>query len=239
MNPCYGPRFSCGACCGLSNLDLNREARDELLRQRRRALDARLPQGREGWRRYRQARESEEAEITRRNPELYVCPFFGPLLRSAGRYGCMIHPQETDDPRAQDVGFYGSSICLGYDCRNKERDSDGAYAAFAQSVAVDGHEYSRLMGDVRWFELWRRLGGGGRLPNAEFMTAFVALSRRRLQHTAGQAITSFESPWEGIDEEERWLRLLIGEAALEDGGPAGQADDEIRKCLEAAGLSIS
>jgi len=72
---------------------------------------------------YRQEREAREFGIKRLNPETYVCPFFG-IPRGMTNAGCMVHPSITGNPHSQNFSFYGASICQGYYCPNKERDTD-------------------------------------------------------------------------------------------------------------------
>ncbi|MBX7057075.1 MAG: hypothetical protein K1X75_03345 [Leptospirales bacterium] len=200
-----------------------------LLAARRSALDQAKQEGRGGFLRYRREQEATESGIERRNREVYVCPFYGPLLRRPGRLGCMIHPLETGDPQAQDVGFYGASICLSYDCRNKERDETGVYARLAAAAAEDDLQYSRLMGDVRWFEFWRRHADLDAVErNVAAQAAYLRLCRRRLDVLQPQISSSFESPWS--DSEDCVAALC---ALLDADRPlAAVWDEDLRKCLE-------
>ncbi len=145
---------------------------------------------------YRSRREEREARIPRHNPEIYVCPFFGPVPpgadEGAARPGCMVHPDLTGDPGSQNFSFYGAAICQGYDCPNKEADLDGAVSATLAETFPDWRAYGRLMGDTLLHRALRRAGLLERIADARARQAFIAFCQARLRSKPAAAVTSFE-----------------------------------------------
>lgn len=140
--------FSCGACCGILNLQIDIEAIKILWQQRtEKFLDLCQPFQRENALDYRQQQESNEQKYPRSDEEVYVCPFLGYLDNNCTRIGCMIHPLQTGVADSQNCSFYGQSICQGYDCPIKE----SLYCDFWQKqflqLASDSIHYNKLCGD--------------------------------------------------------------------------------------------
>lgn len=216
---CQRKSVSCGACCGLFNLALDDyAARRALLAERSAdfastdfALPATLVD-------YRARREALEANIARRDPEIYVCPFLGDL-DGAGRAGCLIHPSRSGDPGSQNYSFYGASICLAYDCRNKERDRAGEYSQLLARCFPEGDDYARLMADPIFFDplqripgLWARLLADACADRATpILEAFVRLARARLAAPAARGVSSFEFPRATWTQPDEMLTAWLGE----------------------------
>lgn len=140
--------ISCGACCGLFNLELKpKEYRSLLLERTKNFQEIVSFQIRHTIPEYRQKREKLEKEISRKDETIYNCPFLGYLDTSSSRIGCMIHPAITGDPLSQNFSFYGTSICQGYDCKNKERKFALEWEKIFQEIACNSIEYSQLSGN--------------------------------------------------------------------------------------------
>jgi hypothetical protein len=133
---------SCGSCCGLFNLLLPvRDLRD-LLTERTAEFQSTVDFAiRHSIPAFRQSREKKEANLPKKDTTTYNCPYLG-YLDGSGRIGCMIHPSRTGDPKSQNYSFYGASICLGYECRNKERPKAKLWEIFFSRISVDSLEYS-------------------------------------------------------------------------------------------------
>ncbi len=228
---CQRESVSCGACCGLFNLALADYAARRALLAERSAEFATTDFARPATLvAYRARREAAEAAIGRRDPEVYVCPFLGDL-DGAGRAGCLIHPSRSGDPNSQNYSFYGASICLAYDCRNKERDRSGEYSQLLELCFPEGDDYARLMADPIFFDplqcipgLWTRLAADARAgAESPALAAFVLLARARLAAPAARGVSSFEFPRGTWTQPEEILAAWFGEG-----------DPELRESLVAA-----
>lgn len=158
--------FSCGACCGLFNLQTSPDKLRTILEDRtnefRQTVDFSRPYT---MAEFRKQREVKEKDIERKDPLTYNCPFLGKLTESASsnegekttmvyyRIGCMIHPIYTGDPKSQNYSFYGSSICQAYDCRNKERRYSQEWEEVFVDLSEDSFSYSSLASDYRTIDM--------------------------------------------------------------------------------------
>ncbi len=124
MNHCQSA-FSCISCCGLFNFKLSTISLIQVLIERTEHIYKIKKEigftKRDMYIQYRKEREFIEDKYEKYNVEVYICPFLGIIENN--RLGCMIHPSITKDEKFQDISFYGSSICLSYNCRVKEMDS--------------------------------------------------------------------------------------------------------------------
>lgn len=149
MNLCYPTKsvVSCGSCCGIFNLNLNKNEITLLLFQRteefNETVDFKIKHTMPA---YRQSREKKEKHLTKKDETTYNCPFLG-ILDDHGKIGCMIHPNRTKDPLSQNYSFYGSSICQGYQCKNRENPFSYQWSQIFQEVAINSIEYSQLSAD--------------------------------------------------------------------------------------------
>lgn len=197
---CQRSTSACGACCGIFNLDLGPEVLANLIRERTSDFDSVIVTEAASISAYRQAREKKEESLSRRDQEVYVCPFFG-LPRGRKTAGCMIHPSITGNPHSQNFSFYGASICQAYDCPNKERDANLVYSDAALRIARgDSTVYARLMSDTRFLNLlilipdfFDRLGQSMKADAVSgIFIDLERLARIRLSSTASYGVTSFE-----------------------------------------------
>lgn len=149
MNLCQpNSPFSCGACCGLFNLEIDILSYKKILSDRTIAFNEKvnfqiswtIPE-------YRKLREIEEANFPKKDEHIYNCPFLGYINESNTKIGCMIHPVFSKDPLSQNFSFYGSSICQGYDCKNKENSESEVWEKILSSLDLDSISYSNLAGD--------------------------------------------------------------------------------------------
>lgn len=108
---------SCGACCGLYNVDgLSQQFLEGMLRQRTeqfarvlRTADAIEEFGvkMEGW-----------SPRKRPYPDFYHCPFLGLIGENSGRVGCLLHPaaKGNDGKDWRGISYYGGMACRTYFC---------------------------------------------------------------------------------------------------------------------------
>ncbi|TGK07344.1 hypothetical protein EHO59_04350 [Leptospira semungkisensis] len=156
--------FSCGACCGLFNLELPADKLRNVLKERtetfQQTVDFAKPYT---MAEFRKVREDAEKNFVKKDPLTYNCPFLGMLTEEIpsdhsetkvrSRIGCMIHPVYSGDARSQNYSFYGASICQAYDCRNKERNRAEEWEEIFSEFADDSFSYSALASDYRTIDL--------------------------------------------------------------------------------------
>ncbi|MCZ8239936.1 MAG: hypothetical protein O9346_15555 [Leptospiraceae bacterium] len=146
MSLCYPDNgsVSCGSCCGVFNLNLTRKEITLLLFQRteefQNTVDFKISHSLPA---YRQSREAKEKKISKKDESTYNCPFLG-YLDGGYKMGCMIHPSRTGNPLSQNYSFYGSSICLGYQCRNRENPDSAQWKSIFQEISSNSLDYSQL-----------------------------------------------------------------------------------------------
>jgi hypothetical protein len=147
MSLCQSKNTSCGACCGIFNLDLNKIEINNLINHRTSLFKSEVDL-KKNWTiaEYRKKREIEESSVLRKDETTYVCPFLGFIKDK--KIGCMIHPSITGDPLSQNFSFYGSSICQGYECKNKERSDIKLIEDIIIELNIDSYyEYSNIFSD--------------------------------------------------------------------------------------------
>jgi hypothetical protein len=143
---CQTNQHSCGACCGIFNLQLVKQDINTILEER--TIDFKQSTNynlRWTLSEFRKKREEIEKDILRVDETTYVCPFLGFI--SEGRIGCMVHPVLTGDPNSQNVSFYGASICQGYDCKNKENSNSKLLIPLLEDEEIDYYTYSNIVSD--------------------------------------------------------------------------------------------
>jgi hypothetical protein len=227
---------SCGACCGIFNLNFREvsetegestggseaRARAELLAERTRAFAQVRFDRAADFVAYRQSREALEKRIPRHNPEIYVCPFYG-TIDEGGRAGCLAHPARTGLAHTQNFSFYGASICQAYDCRNKDRDETQFYSRLiarwfggARAPGVPAsEEYARLMADIPLYAFLERFDGlieilfECRDAGESPLREFLRLARLRLAAPQSRRITSFEVEMKRHPDSVAELRSLL------------------------------
>jgi hypothetical protein len=149
---CQSNAHSCGACCGIFNLNVSKQELDHILRERTEDFQKNTNfQTRWTLSAYRKRREELEEEISRVDKTTYVCPFLGMI--SSNRIGCMIHPVYSGDPKSQNLSFYGASICQGYDCKTKEHQLADSLQTLLEQDSLDYFIYSNLVADYITFHL--------------------------------------------------------------------------------------
>lgn len=147
MSLCQTEKASCGACCGILNLDLEKLELNSLLMERTEEFEKSVD-FKKSWTiaDYRKVRESIEDKIQRVSPEIYVCPFLGYINKT--NIGCMIHPNISGNPLSQNFSFYGAGICQGYDCKNKERTNIFKFQKFiVENLKPDNFIYMNIVSD--------------------------------------------------------------------------------------------
>lgn len=147
MSLCQSNGSSCGACCGLFNIDYPPIELKKILTERTKYFSENVDYSkRETVISYREDFEKKESAYPKKDATIYNCPFLG-YIDSKNRIGCMIHPIKTGDPKSQNFSFYGASICQTYDCRNKERVNAIDWENIFDSLGLDECQYSNLAGD--------------------------------------------------------------------------------------------
>jgi hypothetical protein len=147
MSLCQSNGSSCGACCGLFNIDYPPFELKKILTERTKYFSENVDYSkRETVISYREDFEKKESAYPKKDATIYNCPFLG-YIDGKNRIGCMIHPVKTGDPKSQNFSFYGASICQTYDCRNKERVNAIDWENIFDSLGLDECQYSNLAGD--------------------------------------------------------------------------------------------
>lgn len=111
---CQRPGASCGACCGLYNVeDHSREALTAELWRRTRAL-ARVPREEAAFR--RAAAELAAGAAAPLFPSVRNCMLLGFLDGAGGRIGCLAHPLSTGGADLRAAGVYDVLTCDAFLC---------------------------------------------------------------------------------------------------------------------------
>ncbi|PJZ66692.1 hypothetical protein CH371_00860 [Leptospira wolffii] len=228
--------FSCGACCGLFNLQLPPDRLKSLLKERtetfRETVDFSKPYT---MAEFRKVREETEKNFLKKDPLTYNCPFLGILpgqspeeteetARVPKRIGCMIHPIYSGDARSQNYSFYGASICQAYDCRNKERAKAEEWEDLFSEFASDSFSYSALASDYRTVDLIEGYLTEKGIPESEWFGKYRSLLFEilKIKFEKGVSLwnTSFElemetpPPISYRERLEKWLGLESGDPRL-------------------------
>lgn len=207
-------KFSCGACCGLWNLDLNQEEREELLWDRTQEFRSSVSYGNRGSvAAFRQSREKKEEPILKKDHTIYNCPYLG-YLPDSPRIGCMIHPTLTGDPKSQNFSFYGASICQTYDCKNKSLPHAANWLAVFIEISETYDDYTTLASDHKMVSLLERLFARKKISIQEGTQLKETKMFLRGRLELDRNLTSFEVEWEGPrlrDEEDSLMVERFGE----------------------------
>ncbi len=258
MNHCQN-FYSCISCCGLFNYKLTTEELYLLLQDRTNQINQILKNKRDFPRSelliYRYNQEQKESLIEKYNVQIYVCPFLGIIHPEEKRMGCLIHPTITGEEKSQDVSFYGSSICLSYNCRVKEGDEDFLYKKIIQKIIRllwEQHKekvmlillkketiksegfilnllYSRFMGDYIFYTFVKSYYDLEKiLQNQELLLIFLELCLLRLKKNS--SVTSFEINYERFLEKyylESFKKIFLNDS---DDNSLVQKFDPLKIC---------
>jgi hypothetical protein len=206
---------SCGACCGLLNLKMDRVSRHKLLIQRTTEFQHSIDFSK-GYTMaaYRKKREDIEETIPKIDPTIYSCPFLG-FLQEQHKIGCMIHPIYSKDPLSQNYSFYGTSICQAYTCKNYESIYTEHWENLFIQTSTDSITYSLLASDhitISCIENYFSFIGISLSTMFQSYSKIVhALLLQRLELTELENTTSFEIDMEEsqhIDPKKRLIDRL-------------------------------
>ena len=221
MSLCQSNGSSCGACCGLFNIDYPPIELKKILTERTKYFSENVDYSkRETVISYREDFEKKELAYPKKDATIYNCPFLG-YIDGNNRIGCMIHPVKTGDPKSQNFSFYGASICQTYDCRNKERVNAMDWENIFDSLGLDECQYSNLAGDhiliTRIEEFFSDLG----ISLSSMFQDHSNLLKRILLYKISKRtsnITSFEIDMESSIEGSKFQKLVdkLGLVASED-----------------------
>ena len=112
-----GENMSCGACCGLYNVENpTKENLSAILRQRTELFE-KTPRDFDALIRFRHQVESLENQ-TRPYPEFHHCPYLGFVGEKRSRPGCLLHPLNTGNNSVDHRGLshWGGFACATYFC---------------------------------------------------------------------------------------------------------------------------
>jgi hypothetical protein len=112
-----GEQVSCGACCGLYNVeDPSARALEALLRHRTELFHD-VPRQMEAILAFKEKIESGESQ-TRPYAEFHHCPYIGLIGNRGLRVGCLLHPLApgNDGVDWRGISFYGGMACRVYFC---------------------------------------------------------------------------------------------------------------------------
>ena len=148
MSLCQTNQSSCGACCGLFNLDYPHQKLRIILNDRTEFFLKNVDyKKKETVISFREEFEKKESVFPKKDTTIYNCPFLGYIDSEKKRIGCMIHPIKTGDPKSQNFSFYGASICQSYDCKNKERENVDDWEKLFDLIGLNEYQYSMLAAD--------------------------------------------------------------------------------------------
>ncbi len=143
---CQRSEASCGACCGLYNVqDLSRESVRAELRRRTRAL-ARVERTEAGFRVAAEALAA--AGPAPLFPSVRLCPLLGFLDAGETRIGCLAHPKATGGPDLRACGVYDVSTCDAFLCPSHAWLSEEEATLAASALAGDFHLYGLVITDA-------------------------------------------------------------------------------------------
>ncbi|WP_411823740.1 hypothetical protein [Leptospira sp. 'Mane'] len=235
MSLCHPDKgnVSCGACCGLFNLELDANGYKNLLQSRTDEFQSNVNFAiRHTFPAFRQSREKIESSIRKKDEMTYNCPFLGYVNRDGKKIGCMIHPIFTGDPKSQNFSFYGASICQAYDCKNKEHELALIWEDMFVKVSEDSVQFSHLAADhILIYAIERWIGFKNRSMEegiSIFEDLILSLFRLRLKQIPNHNPTSFEVRYDSFPEEESvyvFLRERLG-------GNFSDLEEEMKKAPE-------
>ncbi len=141
MSLCQNKKTSCGACCGIFNLDVDKKQIHKILVTRTNDFKLNVIYSKKKTViEFREKFEELELEFPKKDVYTYNCPFLGFIEEK--KIGCMIHPSSTGDKNSQNYSFYGASICSVYDCKNKEERN--WLEVLLSEMNLDYYEYSSI-----------------------------------------------------------------------------------------------
>lgn len=212
MSLCQSKGSSCGACCGLFNLDYPPAVLKRILEERTTIFSEKVDYAkRETVIFFREELEQKENSYPKKDGTVYNCPFLGYIDLENKRIGCMIHPIKTGDTKSQNFSFYGASICQTYDCHNKERKNANQWESFLESLGLDEYQYSNLAGDhilITRIEDFFKASG---ISLDSMFKDYSSLLKKLLlsKFTKGIShITSFEIDMESNTEDSKFQKLV-------------------------------
>ena len=211
---------SCGACCGLFNVDNPMGRRLGEMLAGRTAVFEKIP-------RTIEALDDFAEKISRRRPgpvfDLHHCPFLGLVGKKPGRVGCLLHPLAPGNNQTDFRGLshYGSLACRVY---------------FCPSHRLLPPRYKQAL--TAWVTDWRLFSA--LVPEHRLVSAFFTLLERRLDGPVSPDLAPAGS--KAAAAVERLLALKLSWPYVAD--PAAwvpdpfQNDGDKRKPPEFFGLKI-
>ncbi len=136
--------LSCGACCGLYNVEnASREVLADMLAWRTQTF-ADMPRTLDGILEFRAAVENREPQ-DRPYPDFHHCPYIGLVGEGLSRVGCLLHPM-ADGNRGVDfrgISYYGGMACRTYFCPSCRRVNP-VYKEIIREAAQNWYEYGLM-----------------------------------------------------------------------------------------------
>ena len=117
-----GPHVSCGACCGLYNVqDPSQEALTAMLSRRTKWFSL-VPRTIAGIDEFKALVETTEP-TARPFPDFHHCPFLGLIEDTGKRVGCLLHPSAKGNGGVdwRGLSYYGGMACRTYFCPSAKK----------------------------------------------------------------------------------------------------------------------
>ena len=184
-----GESLSCGACCGLYNVeDASFKSLSEILSRRTEAFSA-VSRNSNAILNFKQQIEENEAR-KRPYPEFHHCPYIGFIGKQQSRVGCLLHPLAEGNSGVdfRGLSFYGGLACSAYFCPS-HRTLKPHYKKILQAAAQNWYLYGLM------------------ITEAEMVKTFFEEVERRLQRPLNEK--DFPANGSGLDIIREFLNLKL------------------------------
>ena len=141
--------ISCGACCGLYNVQNVSRSHLTALLAHRTALFAKTPRDIDGILAFKEKIEAEENQ-ERPVPEFHHCPYIGFIDRRRTRIGCLLHPRVRGNNGVdyRGLSYYGGMACRVYFCPTYHYVPK-VYKEIVTAAAGDWYLYGQVITEWR------------------------------------------------------------------------------------------
>lgn len=144
-----GGRVSCGACCGLYNVqDRSRTGLTSLLSRRSDAF-AHCPRTVQGVLAFKEWVENIESQ-ERPHPGFHHCPFIGLVGEGESRVGCLLHPlaRGNQGRDLRGLSHWGGAACRFYFCPSSHTLAP-RHKLLLRKLITDWYEYGMIVTEHR------------------------------------------------------------------------------------------
>ncbi len=143
-----GQTVSCGACCGLYNVqDTSRDAMTGMLIDRTQRFVS-IPRTADAIEEFARQTQSKECQI-RPFPQFHHCPFIGLIGPALTRIGCLLHPLAEGNGGVdfRGLSYYGGLACRTYFCPATNRP-EPRYKRLVRAIVDDWHLYGLVITEI-------------------------------------------------------------------------------------------